>query len=806
MFLSINWLKEFTPYTGSLDELAHQLTMLGLEVEEVLNPFAHLEPFLVGHVLDCSPHQNADSLSCCQVDIGGETPVAVVCGAPNVAAGQKVAVAPVGSSLPGGMKIKKAKIRGALSQGMICSEKELELSEDHSGIMVLDPKCTPGTGLLQALNLDTVVLDIGITPNRADCLSILGLAREVAAAFDLPLHLPEFQLQEEGEACSSLIRIQIDAPELCPLYQARIIQGLSIRPSPAWMRYRLLSMGLRPINNVVDVSNYVMLELGQPLHAFDRSLLEGGVIRVGCAADGQKFTTLDNQERVLGSGDLLIQDGVKPVALAGVMGGANSEINAHSTDLLLESAVFDPGNTRRTGRSLGLSSESAYRFERGVDQPGSTFALDRAAGLIQSLAGGRICTGRAVSEPRPWTPRVVDFRPKRAQSLLALSTDAAASQKVLENIGCGVRPLHDKTLRVTPPSYRLDLEREVDLIEEIGRFHGFERIEAALPRIRKSPLDADAQVLGASLASHEFLNRTKTWAQGQGYAEAVNYSFCSRQELESLGLADEGIIPVHNPLSAEQDSMRPALAPGLLRNVRTNLDQGNQNLRFFEIARVFQHDPRSETTAREANRLGLLCHGRRNPSFWPWTDEAVSYLDLKGAIEHFFLSLGLEPARFSPGDAPQYCRSRIRMTLRGEDIGFLGRVQPGIAKDLYHARTPVWISEIDLDVLYRLSRGQSVVYRPWVKFPPVQRDITLICPPEVSYSQIQDVIAASNIPAQESISLQDVYQPDQSFECNLTLRITYRHHKKTLTDKEVDKQHFELGKKLLKALPVRFPA
>ncbi|MCF8107389.1 MAG: phenylalanine--tRNA ligase subunit beta [Desulfohalobiaceae bacterium] len=805
MFLSINWLKEFTPYTGSLDELAHQLTMLGLEVEEVLNPFAHLEPFLVGHVLDCSLHPNADSLSCCQVDVGGENPLAVVCGAPNVAAGQKVAVAPVGPTLPGGLKIKKAKIRGALSQGMICSEKELELSEDHSGIMVLDTESTPGTPLLQALNLDTVVLDIGITPNRADCLSILGLAREVAAVFDLPLHLPETRLQEEEQSCASRVQIQIDAPELCPLYQARIIDDLSIRPSPPWLRYRLLSMGLRPINNVVDVTNYVMFELGQPLHAFDHDLLEGGLIRVGTAQAGQRFTTLDNQERSLSPRDLLIQDGVKPVALAGVMGGANSEITAQSTNLLLESAVFDPGNTRRTGRSLGISSESAYRFERGVDQPGSAFALDRAAGLIQSLAGGRLLKGRAASEPRPWSPRTVSFRPKRAQSLLALSTDAAASQKVLENIGCDIQPSENGALRVTPPSYRLDLEREVDLIEEIGRFHGFERIEAALPRIRKSPLQDDARSSGAGLASHEFLNRTKTWAQGRGYHETVNYSFCSRQELEALRLADELTIPVHNPLSAEQDSMRPALMPGLLRNVRTNLDQGNQDLRFFEIARIFQHDPRSETTAREANRLGLLCHGRRNPPFWPWSGEAVGYLDLKGVLEHFFLSLGLEAALFTPGDVHGSCDPGIRIVLRGEDIGFLGRLQPGLAKDLYHARTPIWISEIDVDALHRFSRGQPVIYRSWAKFPPVQRDLTLICPLDVSYAQILEVIAAARIPTQESVSLKDVYQPDQSLERNLTLRITYRHQKKTMTDKEVDKQHFELGERICKALPVRFP-
>lgn len=803
MFVSVDWLKEFTPYSGPLDDLAQQLTMLGLEVEEIRYPFAHLEDLVVGQVAECSQHPNADSLSLCRVNTGQES-VSIVCGAPNVAAGQKVAVAPVGSSLPGGMKIKKAKIRGQVSLGMICSENELGLGEDQSGIMVLDDSLVPGQPLPEALGLDRVVLDIGITPNRADCLSILGIAREVAAAFNLPLNRPDVTLREEDIDCGSEISIEIQDPERCPVYQARVIHGLRVSPSPAWMRYRLLAMGLRPINNVVDVTNYVMLELGQPLHAFDRGFLDGKTIRVDLARDGQRFRTLDDQDRLLSAEDLLILDRDKPVALAGVMGGANSEINLESRDLLLESAVFSPRSIRRTSRTLGISSESSYRFERGVDQPGSAYALDRAAGLIHRLAGGRLFKGRAVHEPRPWTPDSIPFRPKRAGSLLSLTTDRESCGKVLEQIECRVEKSEDDRLMVTPPSYRLDLEREVDLIEEIGRFYGFERIQAKSPLIKKSSLEVETVGTSCEQASHAFLNRIKAWAAGQGLNEVINYSFLSWTELKHLDLADQETIMVHNPLTSDQDSMRPALAPGLLRNVRTNTDQGNVDLRFFEIARVFQQDPRSETTAREHNRLGLLVHGRRNPSFWPWTAEQAEYLDLKGLLQHLFQSLGLGETAFQESAKPGYLSPCIQFVVQSQPLGFLGCLNREAAKT-YHARFPVWLAELDLDGVFRLWSALIRSYQAWPKFPPVYRDMTLVCPPEVSYGQIQEVISRSNISIQEAVSLQDLYQPKQATNRNLTLRITYRHQHKTLTDKEVDKQHTLLGQMLIDTLSVRFP-
>ena len=687
---------------------------------------------------------------------------------------------------------------------MICSGNELGLGEDQSGIMVLDSALTPGEKLPEALGLDRFVLDIGITPNRADCLSILGIAREVAAAFDLPVTRPGVELREDGPDCGAELEIVINRPELCPSYQARIIKGIEVRPSPAWMRFRLLAMGLRPINNVVDVTNYCMFELGQPLHAFDRSHLSGNMIRVDLARDGQKFVTLDNQERNLCSRDLLILDRDKPVALAGVMGGANSEITRDSRELLLESAVFSPRSIRKTSRSLGLSSDSSYRFERGVDQPGSVYALDRAAALIQTLAGGRLCKGRAGQEPRPWTPTTISFRPKRAGSLLSLNTEPESCRSLFQKIECRVKDNEPEQFLVTPPSYRLDLEREVDLIEEIGRFYGFERIKAKPPLIKKSSLEAKTDKTSTEQASHSFLNRIKQWARGRGFNEVINYSFLSRIELEQLNLADQETIMVHNPLTSDQDSMRPAIAPGLLQNVRTNTDQGNTDLHFFEIARIFQKDLSLETTARENNRLGLLLHGRRNPPFWPWTAEQAEYLDLKGELQHLFQTLGLGEARFQEALEPEYLSPCVRFSVEDTDLGFLGCLNRETAKT-YHARSPVWLAELDLDAAFRHWSALCLTYKPWPKFPPVYRDMTLVCPPEVSYGQIREVISASKIPIQEAVSLKDLYQPEKAAERNLTLRITYRHQRKTLTDKEVDKQHTLLGQKLMDSLPVRFP-
>lgn len=797
MLLSLKWLHELTPFEVSAEELAHKLTMLGLEVEEIQNPFLELEPVVVGHVLTCEPHPDADTLSVCNVDLGGDLQPTIVCGAPNVAAGQKVAVAPVGTILPGDLKIKKAKIRGQRSEGMICSESELGLGDGSEGIMVLDPAFAPGTPLIEALDLERTVFDIGITPNRADCLSVLGVAREVAAAYNLPLYIPEGDSSANEGPTALDVDVEIKDGDLCPLYQAMGIEDITLQPSPDWMRYRLLAVGQRPINNIVDITNYVLLEQGQPLHAFDRDRLKGDRIHVAPAEEGQTITTLDGQRRTLQAGDLLIWDAEQPVALAGVMGGANSEMQQGSSRVLLECAVFDPGTIRKTARRLALSSESSYRFERGVDQPGSSRALNRAAALMAEYGHGRIAKGVAKNEPRPWQPRRLSFRPERTKRFLALEVHDGFCRQTLTGLGCVVDTTDPALWHVDVPSYRLDLEREVDLSEEIARVYGMDQIPASLPRVSKS-LESDA----LRDTHFDFLQQLKTWASGLGLNEAVNYSFVGTSDLDCLGLPEADRLCVCNPLSAEQDTMRSALAPGLLQTVRHNCAQGNTTLRLFELAHTFHADPNSETTAKEIPYLGLLLTGRRHEQGWPFPAETLDYTDIKGLVEHLLSWLGQRPTYTLQHDHG-YLEPCVRVDVGERTVGTIGRVHDAIAK-VYRAKNDVWLAEFDIQVLEAVATEHTIVFSDLPKFPPVHRDMTAIVPPGVTLQTILDTLHAGKEDLLQDMVLVDIYQPEDSAEQKFTLRLTYRHPNKTLKDKEVDTVHTRLGKHLLSQLPVRF--
>ncbi len=799
MLLSLNWMREYVPYEGTVDALAHRLTMLGLEVEDIRRPFEGLAGLVVARVLTCERHPQADSLSICTVDGGLERTLTVVCGAPNVAAGQHVALAPAGVTLPGGQRIKKSKIRGAASEGMICAEDEIGLGDDHSGIMVLDADLTPGQPLAQALGLDDVVLDVCITPNRADCLSIRGLAREVAMAFGLPLAAPVVELRTEGLPIDDEIRIEIEQPELCPVYQGRVIENVRLGRSPAWMRYRLLAVGQRPLGNIVDVTNYVMFELGQPLHAFDYDRIEGArdvrhCIRVARAEPGARFTTLDGQERQLDDRDLLIWDGKRPVALAGVMGGANSEIDASSTRVFLESAVFNPANIRRTARRQSLPSEASYRFERGVDQPTSLLALDKASAMIAQLAGGVVRPGLAVAEPLPWRDRRVTLRPARASRLLGLPLEPDFCLATLQGIGCAVDNAGTESWSITAPSHRLDIEREVDLIEELGRVYGLDRIPDTLPSVGKEQNRADISEYGFSM-------QLKHWARGVGLREAVNYSFVGTRDLDLLGLPETGRIPVMNPLSDEQNVLRPVLGPGLLQNLRHNIAQGNDRFRLFELARVYEADPQSETTARETLKLGLLLYGGRWDENWPWPQQDADYQDCKGLIEHLLASLHLG----SPGcrllREHSWLNPCVELVLQDQSLGVVGRVETAIAQ-AHHARKEVWVAELDAYALMRLVQSASIAFSTLPKLPPVRRDITLVAPTTLPVGSVLEAFSNGGSSLLKEVILADVFEPGTE-ERNLTFRLTFRDEKRTLQDKDVDKEMHRVLNALTSSLPVR---
>jgi phenylalanyl-tRNA synthetase beta chain len=812
MLLSLSWLREFVPYEGTAAALGDRLTMVGLELDGLSRPYENLRPLVVGYVAECGKHPEADKLSVCRVDVGDEI-LDIVCGAPNVAQGQKVAVVKVGVTLPTGLEVKKAKLRGRPSHGMICSEFELGLSDDHDGIMVLDPAARVGASLPDALGLDDEVLDISVTPNRGDCLSVLGLAREVAAISGLPLALPRFTPMETGPDAANALEISILRPDLCPLYHGRIIEGAKTGKSPAWLRYRLQSVGVRAISNLVDATNYILMELGQPLHAFDLDAIRGGRIIVRAAGEGERFTTLDGQERVLTASDITIRDAEGIIALGGVMGGLNSEITGSSRRVFLESAVFNPSFIRRTARRLGLKSEASFRFERGVDQTGATFALDRAAYMMAELSGGHVRPGTLRVEPLPWRPARIHLRHRRAEELLGVSLDPAFCARTLGSLGCSLEDAsgsdpgaaeenHAPQWAVTPPGYRQDLIREADLIEEIARIYGVDRIPPSLPDIARS-----IERAGRPEERHAFLARVKHWGRGAGLNEAIAYSFVSHKDLNLLGIPAAGRIGIMNPLSDDLAVLRPHLAPGLLIALRNNLAQGAASVRLFEVAAAFASDASSETTAHEEARLGVILHGSRHEDLWPQTAADLDYLDLKGIIEHLLASFSLPAADFvreEDGDASPWpwLAPCVAVSVGGVPIGFAGKVKADMA-DPYHAKKEIWTAEISLDALFSLRRKTSVRFAPLPVFPPVRRDITFIAGAGLNAGAVIDSIAALKLPLLTDVRLIDSFAPQGKDERNLTYRLTFRHPERTLTDAEADRQREAVAVAVQKALPVR---
>ncbi|MEG2172643.1 MAG: phenylalanine--tRNA ligase subunit beta [Desulfovibrionaceae bacterium] len=799
MLLSLKWLRECVPFEGTAEALGERLTMLGLELEDVLKPYDAIQTIVVGHVVACAKHPEADKLSVCKVDVGQSEALDIVCGAPNVALGQKVPVALVGCTMPDGMVIKKAKLRGMPSHGMICSERELGLTEDHSGIMVLPQESPVGQKLVEVLDLDREVLDISITPNRADCLSVIGLARETAMAFRLPFTLPTFTLQEHGADASHAIPIEIANPELCWLYQGKILENIQVKPSPAWLRYRLQAVGVRAISNIVDVTNYVLMECGQPFHAFDKDTLAGGRIIVAPARAGEKLITLDGQERVLNAEDLCVRDAQHPVALAGVMGGLRTEITASTKSVFLESAIFRPASIRKTARRLGLSSESSYRFERGVDQQANTWIMNRAAALMAELSGATVRPGVCRAEPRPHVAAPIPFRPAKADALLGVSLSPDFDKDCLTRLGCTVQE-QAESWQVTPPAWRHDLSREADLIEEVGRIYGLDRIEPALPPIVRR-LDATAQ----AESRFAFCARLKRWGMGLGLNEAVNYSFVGHKDLDHLGLPTAPRISILNPLSAEQDVLRTQIAPGLLQNLRHNVAQGASGVRLFEVAHIFEADASSETSARETAHLAVLMYGDRFDSMWPHpTGEGTSadYTDLKGVVEHLFTTLHVPAPHCVPTSAHTFLSPCVRVQVLGQDVGCMGRVKPDIA-DAYHARKDVWLAELDVDVLHCLHSARQIRFRALPVYPPVRRDITVMAGAGISVDAVLAQVRGLKQNLLQEIVLVDLFEPEHSQERNMTFRLTFRHADRTLKDSEVDKERAKVADALVRDLGVR---
>ncbi|SHI70846.1 phenylalanyl-tRNA synthetase beta subunit [Malonomonas rubra DSM 5091] len=792
MIVTYNWLKEFVDFDYSPEDLCHRLTMAGLEVDALEEIGGGLDSVVVAKLESVEKHPDADKLTVCQVNNGTET-VQVVCGAPNHKTGDIVAFAQVGSVLPGDFKIKKSKIRGQVSMGMLCSGKELALSEESAGIMILPQDLKLGQPVFDALELKDFMIEIGLTPNRPDCLSVVGVAREVAAMCDQKLKLPKPEIAESAEKIDDQTSVTIEDAEYCPRYAARMIKGVKIGPSPDWMVRRLEAVGMRSINNVVDVTNYIMMELGHPMHAFDFRFLEEGRIVVKRAQQGEKFTTLDDQEHEMIAEDLMICDGKKPVAMAGVMGGLNSEVQDDTENILLEAAYFKPTAIRRTSKRHGLHTESSHRFERGADIDMIPVALDRAASLIAELGQGEVLAGVIDNYPQPLQTPVLDLNLSKVQALLDIPVDLQTVQVLLESIGLQVEDgSAADQLKVTVPSFRPDIEREVDLIEEVARLYGYDDIPVTMP---VGTVDAVVPP-----KRQQVQNMLRNTIVSCGFSEAMNYSFYGTDAIQKLGVAEDDPrrqqVKILNPLSEDQAVMRTSLVPSLLETVSRNLAYRSTDLRLFELRPVFL--PQEGQTCNERLTLTAVACGRRQPEGWAQGADQVDFYDLKGVVEELLGAINVSDVTFSVDTPEPYLHpgKSCHLLQKKKQLGSIGEVHPQVLA-AFDIDQPVFLLELDVEAMLEVS-GEYSKFKPLSRFPDVIRDSALLLDESVSAAEVMDIINRTKVKYIENAVLFDLYTGKGIPEGkkSLAVRVRYRDLEKTLTDDEVVKGHNKLIKSI----------
>lgn len=793
MLVSLKWLRDFVDISISPAELADRLTMAGLEVEAVSEIGPSFTNVVVAKILSVKQHPGADNCLLCDVTTGDNT-YPVVCGARNIKPGDVVPLAKIGATIPGDYTIKSSKIRGEVSDGMLCSEQELGLGDDATGIMILPDAPALGHDLAHALDLSDIVFDIAITPNRSDCLSIVGIAREVAAITGAQCKYSDIVLAENDEDINHITSVDILDPDLCPRYSARIIKNVTIKPSPLWMRRRLEAVGLRAINNIVDVTNFVMMEFGQPLHAFDFRFLKEGRIVVRRSRKGEIFTSLDEKERILEADTLMICDGVKPVAIAGIMGGLNSEVKPDTKQILLESAYFDPSSIRKSAKLLGMNTDAAFRFGRGVDPEGAIKASARAAELMAEISGGTICKGCIDQYPQKVeTARNIPLRIKKVNNILGTDIDAAEIVRILTSLDMTVHAEKNGTYRVTPPTYRVDITREIDLIEEVARLYGYDKIPVTLPPVSVVTVSKDRKEI--------LVERLREILRGSGYSEIITYSFISPASLECLGLGvgDERrkTVKIKNPLTEDQSVMRTTLVNGLLETMKRNGNNGCFDLKVFEIGRVFFHTQEGELP-KEKDMLGCLITGIRDDDLWLSTMQADFY-DLKGCMENIFDGLKITGLKFGsdchgtfihPGKSSEIC-------VGDQRIGFLGEVHPDVLMRM-DLKNHAYIFEIDLDILADLFSGE-MFYNDIPRFPSIVRDVAFIVGWEMEADKILNLAKDMGKELLEKVTVFDVYSGKSipHDKKSLGLRFIYRASERTLTDDEVTQVHGSIVKNIV---------
>jgi phenylalanyl-tRNA synthetase beta chain len=799
MRVSLDWLAEFVDLPPD-EDLVHRLNMGGFEDARVEARGPDLSALVVGRVDAREPHPEADRLSVCTVDVGDGTTRQIVCGAPNVATGQMVAVALPKTRLPDGTKIKKAKLRGVVSEGMICSERELTLSDAHEGILVLETGASPGTPLSDVLRAGDRVLEVGITPNRGDTASLLGLAREVHAFFGGAVRLPETKPDESGAPAADAIRIAIDAEEACYRYVGRVVRGVRVGPSPDWVARRLEASGIRPINNVVDATNLVLLELGQPLHAFDLATLRGAEIRVRHARAGETIVTLDGQERRLDRGDLVIADAERAIALAGVMGGAATEVGEATRDLLIESAHFQPTGVRLTARRHGLHSEASYRFERGVDREGIARAADRAARLVTELAGGTVAPGgvEARGEAPPVTESIA-LEVSRSNRLLgtAIAPDEAAS--LLERVGVACRAQGRSALTCRIPSHRNDLHVHQDLTEEIARVYGYENIEPTLPVAELRPVTLPP--------AWDLAERARDALAAAGLIETMSFPFVSARDLERLGLAEDDprrlAVRLRNPIQEGEPLLRTLLVPSLLRLAQQNRSRQIEEVRLFEVSRVFRPQGDPSQLPREPLHVAALLTRSPERRLWAPPNPPPIFFEARGIAERLLSALGYVASLRRGGDSPfLHPGASAAIEVGGRAVGSIGEVHPAVLQG-FEIDVPCAVIELNLEALQAV-KGNEVQYQEVSKEPQIRRDIAVLLDREQSAGEVVEVIRKSGGSDLVSVELFDRYEGRGVPEGRISLgfRLVFQRADRTLVDAEVT----QVMDRVVRTLAERFGA
>ncbi len=783
MKISLNWLKELIDFDMTPRELDESLTMLGIEVESIENLSEKLNGFFVAEVTECEKHPDADKLSVCKVNMGAND-LQVICGAPNVQKGQRVVLGVSGATVPSaGFKLEKRKIRGIESNGMICSQSELELGDDSSGIWVLPEGATIGMPIAEYLKINDVIFEISVTPNRADCLSHIGISREISALTGNPIRYPKYEQTSSQLNVNDFVKVIIEDSEKCPRYTAKLVKNCKITESPDWLKIRLQNIGLRPINVAVDVTNLVLMETGQPLHGFDFNKINSGTIVVKSAKDNDKFTTLDDKERQLDSSMLMIADPEKYIAIGGVMGGQNSEITDDTKDILIESAYFLPTSVRKTSKKLSLQSDSSYRFERGVDFENVPNVCERAAHLIAELTGGELCEGIIDVYPNPLKRAELVFRYDRARKIIGADIDNATMLKIIKQLNFDILSESEESLTLLAPSYRVDIQLEIDVIEEIARLYNYNNINSDF----SSNIDFGFQKIDKNLTAPILRNNIRQFFVNQGFTEILTQN---QTDPKSISLRKLDAVKISNPLGEELSLMRTSLINSSLKVISHNIRNGISDIKLFEIGKIFlkeNSDNNFISGISENENLIIALTGNFAPNQWGIKSREFDFYDIKGIFEDFAEFFSLQKIKFSKDNNLELLSSDfLNISSNEKLIATIGEIKKNILKH-YDIEQKVYIAEINLSQLYSLKLANKT-YQAISLYPAINRDLAFLLPKDIQAGDVLDTIKKIDNKYLKEVVLFDVYDGEKlgNNQKSLAFALTFRALDHTLKESEIE--------------------